>query len=68
MWGAMGLVVATLRNVFGVPLVGNPLGDRLLFIFAITPRGTIVLMSSHLTLSPTIAIELYCVSPRIETG
>jgi len=38
----------------------------LLFIFAITSRGPMVLMSSDLTLSPATAVELYCLRPRIE--
>jgi hypothetical protein len=49
------------------PLLWKPLGDWLLFIFAITSRGPIVLMSSDLTLSPVTAIELYCIRTRIET-
>jgi len=49
-----------------IPLLWKPLGDWLLFIFAITSRGPIVLMSSDLTLSPATAIELYCVRTRIE--
>jgi hypothetical protein len=47
-------------------LLWKPLGDWVLFIFAITSRGPLVLMSSALTLSPTTAIELYCVRTRIE--
>ena len=49
-----------------VPLLWKPLGDWLLFIFAITSRGPIVLMSSDLTLTPATALELYCVRTRIE--
>lgn len=49
-----------------LPLLWKPLGDWLLFIFAITSRGPIVLMSSDLTLAPTTALELYCVRARIE--
>ena len=47
-------------------LLWKPLGETLLFIFAITSRGPILLMSSDLTLSPTTALELYCVRTRIE--
>ncbi len=54
-------------QVMSVPLLWKPLGDWLLFIFAITSRGPIVLMASDLTLSPATAIELYCVRTRIET-
>ena len=53
-------------QVLAVPLLWKPLGDWLLFIFAITSRGRIVLMSSDLTLSPSTALELYCVRIRIE--
>jgi hypothetical protein len=54
-------------QVMSVPLLWKPLGDWLLFIFAITSRGPIVLMCSDLTLSPVTAIELYCIRTRIET-
>ncbi len=54
-------------QVMTLPLLWKPLGDGLLFIFAITSRGRIVLMSSDLTLAPTTALELYCVRTRIET-
>jgi hypothetical protein len=50
-----------------IPLLWKPLGDWLLFSFAITSRGPIVLMSSDLTLSATTAIELYGSRTRIET-
>ena len=53
-------------QLMSLPLLWKPLGDWLLFIFAITSRGPIVLMSSDLTLSATTAIELYCVRSRIE--
>lgn len=53
-------------QLLSIPLLWKPLGDWLLFIFAITSRGPIVLMCSDLTLSPTTAIELYCVRSRIE--
>jgi len=54
-------------HLMSVPLLWKPLGDWLLFIFAITSRGPIVLMCSDLTLSPVTAIELYCIRTRIET-
>jgi hypothetical protein len=53
-------------RLMSIPLLWKPLGDWLLFIFAITSRGPIMLMSSDLTLSPSTAIELYCVRTRIE--
>lgn len=53
-------------QLLALPLLWKPLGDWLLFIFAITSRGPIVLMSSDLTLAPTTALELYCVRARIE--
>ncbi len=54
-------------QVMALPLLWKPLGDWLLFIFAITSRGPIVLMCSELTLAPATALELYCVRTRIET-
>ena len=53
-------------QVMAVPLLWKPLGDWLLFIFAITSRGPIVLMSSELTLAPATALELYCARTRME--
>ncbi len=53
-------------QLLSIPLLWKPLGDWLLFIFAVTSRGPIVLMCSDLRLSPTTAIELYCVRSRIE--
>lgn len=47
-------------------LLWKPLGESLLFIFAITSRGPLILMSSDLTLSATTALELYCARTRIE--
>ena len=52
--------------VMSASLFWKPLGDRLWFLWAITSRGPIVLMASDLTLSPTTALELYCVRTRIE--
>ena len=48
------------------PLLWKPLGDWVLFIWAITSRGPIILMSSELSLSPVTALELYCARTRIE--
>ncbi len=53
-------------QLMSLPLLWKPLGDGLLFICARTSRGPIVLMSSDLRLSPTTALELYCVRTRIE--
>lgn len=53
-------------RLMSVPLLWKPLGDALLFIFAITSRGPLVLMCSDLRLSPITALELYCVRTRIE--
>jgi len=55
-----------LVRLMSVPLLWRPLGEELLFIFALTSRGPLVLMCSDLTLSPVIALELYCVRTRIE--
>ena len=53
-------------RLMSVPLLWEPLGESLLFIFAITSRGPLALMCSDLTLSPVTALELYCVRTRIE--
>ncbi|MDX1506223.1 MAG: hypothetical protein R3221_10930 [Spongiibacter sp.] len=53
-------------QLLALPLLWKPLGDWLLFIFAITSRGPIVLMSSDLTVAPATALELYCVRARVE--
>jgi len=53
-------------RLMSISLLWRPLGERLLFIFAITSRGRLVLMCSDLTLSPVTALELYCVRTRIE--
>jgi hypothetical protein len=47
-------------------LLWKPIEDWLLFIFAITSRGPIILMSSDLNLSPTQGLTLYCTRTRIE--
>ena len=54
-------------RLMSVALLWKPLGEYLLFVFAITSRGPIVLMCSDLRLSPITAIELYCLRTRIET-
>jgi hypothetical protein len=53
-------------RLMSVSLLWRPLGEYLLFIFAITSRGPLVLMCSDLTLSPVTALELYCIRTRIE--
>jgi len=53
-------------QVMSENLLWRPLGDYVRFIWAVTSRGPIVLMSSDLTLSPATAIELYCLRTRIE--
>ena len=53
-------------QVMTLSLLWKPLGDWLLFIFAITSRGPIILMSSDLTVAPATALELYCLRSRIE--
>jgi hypothetical protein len=55
-----------LVRLMSVPLLWKPLGDALLFIFAMTSRGPLVLMCSDLALSPVTALELYGVRTRIE--
>jgi len=48
-------------------LMWKPLKAPLRFIFAITSRGPIVLMSNDLSLQPSVAIALYCARVRVET-
>jgi hypothetical protein len=48
-------------------LMWKPLKAPLRFIFAITSRGPIVLMSNDLSLDPLMAISLYCARVRVET-
>lgn len=48
-------------------LMWKPLKAPLRFIFAITSRGPIVLMSNNLSLEPLVAISLYCARVRVET-
>jgi hypothetical protein len=47
-------------------LLWRPIADTVLFVFAVTSKGPIILMSSDLMLSAVNAIELYCVRTRIE--
>ncbi|MCP4108950.1 MAG: transposase [Desulfobacteraceae bacterium] len=47
-------------------LLWKPLGDKLLFVLAVTSRGPLVLMCSDLSQNPVAAVELYCLRPRIE--
>ena len=48
-------------------LLWKPAGGCIRFIFALTSRGPIVLMSNDLKISPVTAIELYCLRVRVET-
>jgi hypothetical protein len=48
-------------------LMWKPLKAPLRFVFAITSRGPIVLMSNDLALEPLVAISLYCARVRVET-
>ena len=47
-------------------LMWKPLKAPLRFIFAMTSRGPIVLMSNDLSLEPLVAIALYCARVRVE--
>lgn len=47
-------------------LLWRPLKQRLLFVWAITSRGPIVLMCSDLNAKPETVLELYCHRTRIE--
>lgn len=47
-------------------LLWKPVSDWILFVFAITSRGPILLMCSDLHFSPVHALELYCARTRIE--
>ena len=48
-------------------LLWKPLKGPVRFVFAITKRGPIVLMTSDLGLDPLTALSLYCARVRIET-
>jgi len=47
-------------------LLWKPIGDTLLFVFAVTSRGPIILMATDLMMSPVNVLELYCARTRIE--
>ena len=53
--------------VYGEVLLWKPIGRELLFIWAETSRGRIVLMSSDLELEPIAGVELYCKRAKIES-
>jgi len=53
-------------RLLAAPLLWKPLGDWVLFIWALTSRGPLVLMSSDLALAPLTALQLYCGRTRIE--
>lgn len=48
-------------------LLWKPLKGPVRFVFAVTKRGPIVLMTSDLQLDPLTALSLYCARVRIET-
>ena len=53
-------------SLFHQRLLGKPLGIQLLFVWAKTSRGRIVLRCSRQDQDPIQAIELYCARIRIE--
>ncbi len=53
-------------QIMTMTLLWKPIGDWILFVFAVTSRGPIILMCSDLCYSPTLALELYCARTRIE--
>jgi hypothetical protein len=53
-------------QIMTMTLLWKPISDWVLFVFAITSRGPIILMCSDLQCSPTQALALYCVRTRIE--
>ncbi len=48
-------------------LLWKPTAGLVRFVLAITSRGPIILMCSHLNQDPVVALELYCARVRIET-
>lgn len=48
-------------------LMWKPLKAPVRFVFALTSRGPIVLMSNDLTIEPLLALSLYCARVRVET-
>ena len=53
-------------QIMTLTLLWKPVSDWVLFVFAITSRGPILLMCSDLQYSPIRALELYCARTRIE--
>jgi hypothetical protein len=53
-------------QIMSLKLLWRPIADYVLFIFAVTSKGAIILMSSDLDLLPVNALELYCARTRIE--
>ncbi len=53
-------------QIMTLTLLWKPVGDWILFVFAITSRGPILLICSDLQYSPIRALELYCARTRIE--
>jgi hypothetical protein len=54
-------------SYLALTLVWKPIKGPIRFIFAITSRGSIVLMCNDLALDPLTALSLYCARVRIET-
>lgn len=54
-------------QILSAELLWKPIGRSLQFIWAITSRGPIVLMSSSLDTAPETILGLYCSRVRIET-
>jgi len=53
-------------QILSADLLWKPIGRSLLFVWAITSRGPIVLMSSNLNAAPETILGLYCRRVRIE--
>jgi hypothetical protein len=53
-------------QMMSLTLLWKPVSDWILFVFARTSRGPIILMCSDLQFSPIRALELYCARTRIE--
>lgn len=52
---------------YNIPLLWRTFKGKVLFIWAETSRGKMILMSSDLKMDPIKAIELYCYRIKIET-
>ncbi|MBF0227619.1 MAG: hypothetical protein HQK76_19400 [Desulfobacterales bacterium] len=52
--------------IMSAELLWKPTGSLILFVFAVSSRGRLVLMCSDLTMNPISALELYCSRIRIE--